>query len=223
MRAARLDTLMRAGRGTSVRVRLGVAAGLVAVVATGTILATGVLAGPSASGPRAGGAPLAGTRSVPPNQAYVAPATQISAWARSGGHSQQNQRPAGTGPTPVPSVTVPAGVPTGVPPSATAPGPALEAATSPLFGSILVDPAGMTVYHPAGGCACDLGYSPLLTHPGQSLVLPVLIKGRIGTVTRSNGALQVTFDGWPLYVFSGDRSQGDTNGDGTHWQVIQVS
>ena len=215
----RLAVLARAGRGTSVRVRLGVAAALVAATATGTIIATGALTGPSGSGPRA-----AGARSVPPNQAYVAPAaTVISTWAPSAAHGQQNHLQAGTTPAPVPSVTLPSGVPTGVPPSATAPSPALEAATSPLFGPILVDPAGMTVYHPAGGCACGPGFSPLLTHPGQRLVLPVLLKGQIGTVTRPNGTLQVTFDGWPLYLYSGDHAPGDTNGAGTHWQVIRVS
>jgi predicted lipoprotein with Yx(FWY)xxD motif len=209
---------MRAGRGTSMRARLCVAAAAVAVVATGTMIATGVLAGPSGGAPRA-----AGARSVPPDQAYVAPAAVNSPWATSAAHGQLNHRPAGAAPATVPSVTLPAGVPANVPPSATAPSPALEAATSPQFGSILVNPAGMTVYHPAGGCACDPGYSPLLAHPGQRLALPVLLKGRVGTVTRPNGTLQVTFDGLPLYVYSGDHEQGDTNGDGTHWQVIQVS
>jgi predicted lipoprotein with Yx(FWY)xxD motif len=153
----------------------------------------------------------------------AAPAAVTSPWAPSAAHGQLNRRPAGTAPAPVPSVTLPAGVPTNVPPSATAPSPALEAATSPQFGSIVVNPAGMTVYHPAGGCACDPGYSPLLAHPGERLVLPVLLKGRIGTITRPNGTLQVTFDGLPLYVYSGDHAQGDTNGAGLHWQVIRVS
>jgi predicted lipoprotein with Yx(FWY)xxD motif len=208
---------MRAGRGTSAGVRLAAAAAAIAAVAAGTVIGTGVLAGAPAGGQRP-----AGARAIPPDEAYVAPATKISAWAQPGAHTQHNHQPARTTPAPVPSVTLPAGVPARMPTSAT-PRPALDAATSPLYGPILVDPAGMTVYRAAGGCACDSGYSPLVVHHGQALTLPVMLKGQIGTVTRPDGTLQVTFDGLPLYMYSGDKAQGDTNGAGLHWRVIPVA
>src|SRR5262249_21920189 len=37
----------------------------------------------------------------------------------------------------------------------------------------------------------------------------------LGTITRSDGAKQVTYDGHPLYYYAGDSSSGQTNGQGT--------
>jgi predicted lipoprotein with Yx(FWY)xxD motif len=141
--------------------------------------------------------------------------------ARGGAQSASGMH--GTVPSPVPSTTVPAGVPTNVPPNATPPALTLEVATSGRYGPVLVTPAGITVYRPVGGCACDPGYHALLAPSGQALRLPVLVSGRIGVVTRSNGSHQVTFDGSSLYAFSGDHIQGDTNGTGLHWRVIRVN
>ncbi len=36
----------------------------------------------------------------------------------------------------------------------------------------------------------------------------------LGTITRDDGTTQVTYNGWPLYHFSGDTASGDTNGQG---------
>jgi hypothetical protein len=127
---------------------------------------------------------------------------------------------AGTVPTPIPAIAVPAGVPTNVPANAAPPELTLEVGTTGRYGPILVTPAGLSVYRAAGGCACDPGYQPLLAAPGQSLRLPVLLPGSIAAATRPDGTRQVTFDGWPLYVFSGDHVQGDTNGTAVHWRVI---
>jgi hypothetical protein len=125
----------------------------------------------------------------------------------------------GTGvPSPVPSVTVPAGVPTTVPPNATPPALTLAVATSGRYGPILTTPAGITVYRPVGR-ASGKGYSPLTVPPGTHLQLPILVSGKIGTTTSH----QVTFNGMPLYTFSGDHVQGDTNGAGAHWRVIQTN
>ena len=37
----------------------------------------------------------------------------------------------------------------------------------------------------------------------------------LGTITDSNGAKQVTYNGHPLYTYTGDSSAGETNGQGT--------
>jgi Secreted repeat of unknown function len=36
----------------------------------------------------------------------------------------------------------------------------------------------------------------------------------VGTTTRSDGNPQVTYNGHPLYTYSGDQNPGDTNGQG---------
>jgi predicted lipoprotein with Yx(FWY)xxD motif len=36
----------------------------------------------------------------------------------------------------------------------------------------------------------------------------------LGTITRDDGTMQVTYNGWPLYFFHEDAAAGDTNGQG---------
>jgi predicted lipoprotein with Yx(FWY)xxD motif len=36
----------------------------------------------------------------------------------------------------------------------------------------------------------------------------------LGTVEHPDAGLQITYNGWPLYVFTGDSAPGDTNGQG---------
>ena len=44
----------------------------------------------------------------------------------------------------------------------------------------------------------------------------------LGTTERDDGAMQVTYNGWPLYHFGGDQAPGDTNGQGVSevWYVV---
>jgi predicted lipoprotein with Yx(FWY)xxD motif len=52
------------------------------------------------------------------------------------------------------------------------------------------------------------------------------VTGRLGTLRRSNGQLQLTLNNHPLYFFSGDNAKGDANGDkiafpgGAVWHVV---
>jgi predicted lipoprotein with Yx(FWY)xxD motif len=39
-------------------------------------------------------------------------------------------------------------------------------------------------------------------------------------MARPDGTLQVTFDHWPLYLYTGDQAPGDANGVNLAWQVI---
>jgi predicted lipoprotein with Yx(FWY)xxD motif len=44
----------------------------------------------------------------------------------------------------------------------------------------------------------------------------------LGTFTRTdNGTLQVTYNGLPLYFYSGDRAPGDTNGNYPGWNPVK--
>jgi predicted lipoprotein with Yx(FWY)xxD motif len=46
--------------------------------------------------------------------------------------------------------------------------------------------------------------------------------GKIGTIARPDtGALQVTYNGLPLYFFSGDQAAGDSNGVYTGWSAVK--
>jgi predicted lipoprotein with Yx(FWY)xxD motif len=36
----------------------------------------------------------------------------------------------------------------------------------------------------------------------------------VGTITRSDGSTQVTYNSHPLYLYAGDKKAGDTNGQG---------
>ena len=43
----------------------------------------------------------------------------------------------------------------------------------------------------------------------------------LGTITRSDGTMQVTYNGWPLYYWAQDKAPGDTTGQGVNkvWWV----
>jgi predicted lipoprotein with Yx(FWY)xxD motif len=51
------------------------------------------------------------------------------------------------------------------------------------------------------------------------------VTGTVGTITRTDGTLQVTLNGWPLYYFAGDAAAGDINGQGVGevWWVVSPS
>jgi predicted lipoprotein with Yx(FWY)xxD motif len=54
------------------------------------------------------------------------------------------------------------------------------------------------------------------------------VSGSLGTITRSNGELQATWDGHPLYTFKGDSKPGQNKGDGVNangglWHEVSLS
>jgi len=92
---------------------------------------------------------------------------------------------------------------------------------------------GMTVYQfskdvaGSGTSACTGGCItkwPALTVPAGTVpTAGTGATGALGTITRSdsNGALQVTYNGLPLYFFSGDKAAGDSNGIYTGWSAVK--
>jgi predicted lipoprotein with Yx(FWY)xxD motif len=99
------------------------------------------------------------------------------------------------------------------------------------LGTVLVNASGMTLYRftedSGGKSACTGGCStiwPPLTVPAGTTPAPGggLSGGELGTITRSDGTLQVTFKGTPLYTYSGDKSVGQANGQNVAgvWFVV---
>jgi predicted lipoprotein with Yx(FWY)xxD motif len=145
--------------------------------------------------------------------------------------------------TVVPSVAPVSIAPASVAPASVAPAsqaPASAAASSATvdakpvgtIGTVLVAGSnGMTVYQFAndvkdsktsactGGCLTK--WPALSVAAGAAPVAGTGVTGTLGTITRDDGTLQVTYNGLPLYFFSGDAAPGDANGVYTNWLAVK--
>ena len=107
----------------------------------------------------------------------------------------------------------------------------VNATENATLGTILTDSDGNSLYlytrderevsNCSGGCA--LAWPPVL-----SVEDPVAGEGlsedRIGSISRGNGAKQVTYNGWPFYYFAPDEKPGDAKGQdiGGVWFVLST-
>jgi predicted lipoprotein with Yx(FWY)xxD motif len=93
------------------------------------------------------------------------------------------------------------------------------------FGPVLVNGEGMSLYvfladtQNGGTSACgdDDGCTtewPPVTTDGDPVAGDGVDQSLLGTITRDDGTVQVTYNGWPLYLFHEDEAAGDTNGQG---------
>jgi predicted lipoprotein with Yx(FWY)xxD motif len=127
-----------------------------------------------------------------------------------------------------------AGGATGSVPPATS-GPAKVELHGSRFGPILVAADGRTLYlwqKDKGGksaCAgaCAKVWPPLVTH-GRPQAGAGVSAARLGSAPRADGTVQVTYNGHPLYYFTGDASAGQTNGEGSPaygslWDVVSTA
>lgn len=99
-----------------------------------------------------------------------------------------------------------------------------SAANAPLGETVLVDAHGHTLYmlspetsrHLLCRSHACLRFWPPLTVRSRAtkLTLAAGLHLRLGTIRRSNGVLQVTAGGRPLYRYSGDHAAGEANGQG---------
>jgi predicted lipoprotein with Yx(FWY)xxD motif len=117
-------------------------------------------------------------------------------------------------------------------PSPVATGTKIAVATNAKLGSILVDDKGMTVYL----FVADTGTTSTCYTSCAAIWPPVLTDGApqagtgaqaslLGTTTRTDGKVEVTYAGHPLYYFVQDKAAGDAkgqaiNGFGALWWVM---
>ena len=115
-------------------------------------------------------------------------------------------------------------------------------ATSPTLGTYLVDGAGFTLYYfvpdqvgnatspPVSHCTATLSCIqvwPVFYAP--SIVVPASLNASaFTTFTRADGSNQTAYLGHPLYLYLGDSSPGQTNGNaininGGYWYVVPAS
>jgi predicted lipoprotein with Yx(FWY)xxD motif len=107
------------------------------------------------------------------------------------------------------------------PPKTASGGSATVGVANTGLGKILVDSQGRTIYlfqqdtgtksTCSGECATQW---PPVRATGNPTVGKGLTASKVATTPRSDGKPQVTYNGHPLYLFGGDSSAGDTNGQG---------
>jgi predicted lipoprotein with Yx(FWY)xxD motif len=113
-------------------------------------------------------------------------------------------------------------------------GETIQIANNAEFGQILVTAEGKTLYTNTVDTPGDLkcaniactGFWPPYTVNAQPTTGEAL-PGPLGTITRPDGAMQVTYNNQPLYTFYQDRQPGDANGNGFidfggTWHVVPV-
>jgi predicted lipoprotein with Yx(FWY)xxD motif len=104
---------------------------------------------------------------------------------------------------------------------APAPEPVLQAYQSAQYGQILTGANGMTLYvyandqldSPTCLGTCARNWPPLVLDSGHTTDVSGL-PGMVGTVERSDGVVQVTYNRMPLYFYAYDSKPGDALGNG---------
>ena len=106
---------------------------------------------------------------------------------------------------------------------------------STALGKVLVTSTGHTLYlfmHDKGGKSSCTGQCATFWPPLVDASKPTAGTGvhaaLLGRVARSGGAMQVTYNGHPLYRFSVDKQAGQTNGEGVNhfgglWWAVSAS
>ena len=99
------------------------------------------------------------------------------------------------------------------------------------LGQVLTAADGMTVYlfmpdaqgAPTCTDSCAEAWPPLtVDDPSLIIAGDGVDASLLSTAEHPAGGTQVTYNGWPLYFFSGDTAAGDTNGQGQGgvWYVL---
>lgn len=137
------------------------------------------------------------------------------------------------GATSVPQATATVGATTA--PAASSSAASSAAATTVMAVSIggantLVGGNGMTLYTftkdtansgtsaCTGGCATK--WPPLTVPTGTTPSVGAGASGKLATIKRDDGTTQVTYNGLPVYFYSGDKAAGDMNGNYPGWVPV---
>ncbi|MTD16394.1 hypothetical protein GIS00_20855 [Nakamurella sp. YIM 132087] len=115
-------------------------------------------------------------------------------------------------------------------PASSASGAAALGVGDTSLGSVVVDGTGMTAYiftkdtagSGSSSCAGDCATAWPAIHADSATPEVDGVTGTVGTITGTDGELQVTLDGLPLYTFAKDAAPGDVNGQGVNgvWFVV---
>jgi predicted lipoprotein with Yx(FWY)xxD motif len=113
----------------------------------------------------------------------------------------------------------PSAAPTTAPAATTA--AAKVGVSSSGLGHIVVNGSRRTLYifekdtNGMSSCngACAAYWPPLVTN-GKPVALAGVNQSLVGTTKRADGSEQVTYNGWPVYTFIGDKQPGQTSGEG---------
>lgn len=102
-------------------------------------------------------------------------------------------------------------------------------ATSDEYGEYLTDKEGFALYlftqdtPNTSTCTgnCAQRWPPLIV-ADEAMAGEGVDETLLGTTTRDDGTLQVTYNGWPLYYFADDEAPGDTTGHevGDVWYLV---
>ncbi len=121
------------------------------------------------------------------------------------------------------------------PTSTSSAGSGVVAVTSnPKLGKILTDSQGNTLYYfekdkQNGGSSTCSGACAQVWPPYTTSGSPKSQNGasasKLGTIKRSDGTTEVTYNGWPLYTYAGDKAPGEANGNdfsqfGAQWYAL---
>jgi predicted lipoprotein with Yx(FWY)xxD motif len=157
----------------------------------------------------------------------VLPAVGLLAAACSSGSGSAASTTTSRAATASPSVPVSSTTGSGGQRAAAGTSPYYEVTTGRVsgLGNVLVDGQGLTLYmfvpdaqRGQSTCydACASGWPPLRLPTG--VTIPVVAgqaeASLLGTTTRKDGGQQVTYNGWPLYLWVGDTGPGQATGQG---------
>lgn len=176
---------------------------------------------------------VAPTPTTPPPTPTPPPPTPTTAPPAAGYEPTATPTPIAS-PTPLPPTptpTPPPPTPTPVPPTPTPPPPgtAVHVGQKEGLGAFLVDAEGKALYlfvkdtPTRSACTgrCLRFWPPLLTE-GPPQAGEGVDASKLGTLTRDDGTVQVTYNGYPLYYYADDAQPGDTKGHGVggEWYLL---
>ena len=202
-----------------VKLRVGTLAAAVLLVAggcsTGTSGGYGGVSGGAAATVSTGASASSVPPTVPATSAPASPTGSSGAAVASGAPTSGGGRYGGGGkygggtPTPSPAAGV-----------------TIKVASVTGVGNYLVGAGGLALYvnkedKPSSGSSvcnggCAGAWPPLTVAASGRATAGTGVGGKLATFTRSDGSAQVTYNGWPLYYFSGDAAAGQVNGQGVH-------